>query len=150
MLVTSRDRIDLGGRVLELRAHPVAHTDCDLSVLDTATRTFLAGDLLFVNRVPALDGSLDGWIALLEALQDIPAGQAVPGHGPVCVKWPAASADELRYLRVLRRDVAALIARGADIEEAPQAAREERARWTLFDDYNGRNATEAFKELEWN
>jgi hypothetical protein len=25
----------------------------------------------------------------------------------------------------------------------------ERNRWTLFDDYHGRNVTQAYKELEW-
>ena len=149
-LVTGQDSIDLGGgRVLTLRAHPVAHTNCDLSVLDGSTGAWFSGDLLFVGRIPSLDGSLRGWIAELEALQSLPATHAVPGHGPVRVSWPGASVDELRYLRVLLRDVAALIARGGGIEQAVEAANDERSRWTLFDDYNGRNATEAFKELEW-
>jgi glyoxylase-like metal-dependent hydrolase (beta-lactamase superfamily II) len=148
-LVTDRDSIDLGGRILHLRAHPVAHTNCDLSALDEATGTWLAGDLLFVNRVPSLDGSLHGWIDELEASRMLPASWAVPGHGPVRVPWPAGSDDQLRYLRTLRRDVSALIERGGQIEQAPLAAADERAHWVLFDDYNGRNATEAFKELEW-
>jgi hypothetical protein len=28
-------------------------------------------------------------------------------------------------------------------------AQGERSRWKLFDDYNGHNITQAFKELEW-
>jgi len=36
------------------------------------------------------------------------------------------------------------------IEEAAQTVGEsERGNWALFDDYNGRNVTEAYKELEW-
>lgn len=148
-LVSGEDRLDLGGRVLLLRAHPVAHTNCDLSVTDTRTATWFSGDLLFVRRVPSLDGNLQGWIAELDALRAMKVARAVPGHGPVSVPWPAASADELRYLRTLQHDIRALIAAGGGIEEAPGAAASERTRWALFDDYNGRNATEAFKELEW-
>ena len=149
-LVSGVDQIDLGDRVLQLRAHPVAHTNCDLSALDMKTGTWLSGDLVFVGRVPSLDGNLQGWIAELEALRDLPARKIVPGHGPVRVDWPAATDDILRYLRALRTDVAALIAGGGGIEQAPEAAAAERSRWRLFDDYNGHNATEAFKELEWN
>ena len=31
----------------------------------------------------------------------------------------------------------------------PRIARSESGRWSLFDDYNARNATTAFSELEW-
>ena len=44
--------------MLALRAHPPAHTDHDLSLVDGATRTLWAGDLLFVGRIPSLDGNL--------------------------------------------------------------------------------------------
>ena len=142
-------RIDLGGRVLTLRAHHVAHTNCDLSVLDAATGTWFSGDLVFVGRVPSLDGSLRGWIAELESLRSLPAARVVPGHGPAAANWPAAADDQARYLHALLRDVVKLIADGGSIEQAPAAAQEERSRWALFDDYNGRNATVAFKELEW-
>ena len=148
-LVTDIDHIDLGDRLLELRAHQVAHTDCDLSVHDISTGTWFAGDLLFVDRVASLDGSLRGWIAELEAARARPASAVVPGHGPVQAAWPDAAVPLLRYLTALRRDVAALIARGGRIEDAPDTVREERSRWALFDDYHGRNATEAYKELEW-
>ncbi len=148
-LVSERVDIDLGDRILTLRAHPAAHTSCDLSALDNRTSTWFAGDLLFVGRIPSLDGSLRGWIGELESLLHMPAAQVVPGHGPVSVNWPAAADDHLRYLRVVRRDVSRIIAGGGRIDQIQEVAREERSRWALFDDYNGRNATVAFKELEW-
>lgn len=148
--VEERAEIDLGGRVLDVRAHPTAHTDHDLSVFDRQTATLWAGDLLFVERVPALDGSLLGWLRELDALKRVPAVRAVPGHGPASVPWPAGAADQERYLRALAQETRAIIARGGSIEEAVETVgRGERGRWALFDDYNGRNATAAFKELEW-
>src|SRR3984893_17682279 len=71
MLVKDRGQIDLGGRVLEITAHGNAHTDCDLSVLDGQTGTLLLSDLLFVQRVPSLDGSLKGWLAELAKLKTL-------------------------------------------------------------------------------
>jgi len=142
--------IDLGNRVLDLRAHKTAHTDNDLSVFDRRTATLWAADLLFVQRIPSLDGSLTGWLGVLEGLRALPATQAVPGHGPASVPWPSGTDDEMRYLSTLAREIRAIIAKGGDIETAVETVgQSERSRWTLFDDYNGHNVTAAFKELEW-
>jgi len=150
MLVQDHAEIDLGGRSLQLQAHALAHTDCDLSVLDTTTGTLLAADLLFVGRIPSLDGSLRGWLAELKALRALPAHRAVPGHGPTGVDWPSGARDLERYLGVLLRETREAIAGGKDIEAAVSTvAQSERSRWKLFDDYNGHNVTQAFKELEW-
>ncbi len=150
MLVTDTAELDLGGRVLQLQAHVTAHTDNDLTVLDRTTATLWAGDLLFVDRVPAVDGSILGWLDQLQALKALPARQAVPGHGPAVVPWPAGAADEERYLTTLVRETRAIIAHGGDIETAvATVGQSERDRWVLFDDYNGRNVTTAFKDLEW-
>jgi quinoprotein relay system zinc metallohydrolase 2 len=150
MLVRDHTEIDLGGRVLALTAHGLAHTDCDLSVLDRNTGTLLAADLLFVKRVPSLDGSLRGWLKELAALETVAARRAVPGHGPTSVDWPSGASDLERYLGTLLRETREAIAKGMDLEAAVgSVAQSERSRWTLFDDYNGHNVTQAFKELEW-
>jgi hypothetical protein len=42
------------------------------------------------------------------------------------------------------------VARGDTIAAAAaKAAATERSRWSLFDDYNARNATAAFSQIEW-
>ena len=149
-LVQTRKEIDLGNRVLEITAHPIAHTNNDLSVLDRSTGTLLASDLLFVHRVPSLDGSLTGWIDELTRLKSSPARRAVPGHGPTGVDWPSASADLERYLGTLLRETRDALGKGLQIEEAVNVVgQSERGKWALFDDYHGRNVTQAFKELEW-
>jgi quinoprotein relay system zinc metallohydrolase 2 len=150
LLVRDQTELDLGGRTLVLTAHGVAHTDNDLSVLDRQTGTLWAADLLFVDRIPSLDGSLVGWLKELDKMKTLPATHAVPGHGPLVVPWPAGAADEERYFETLAREIRALIARNGDIETAvATVGLGERDRWKLFDDYNGHNVTAAFKELEW-
>ncbi len=150
MLIKDRAEIDLGGRTLELRAHGIAHTDCDLSVFDRQSATLIAADLLFVRRVPSLDGSLKGWLQQLTLLKSVPAKRAVPGHGPTSVNWPDGSRDLERYLTVLLRDTRAAIRKGVEIDAAAKTVGlSERGRWVLFDDYNGHNVLQAFKELEW-
>lgn len=142
--------IDLGGRVLRLSAHRPAHTDNDVSVFDQETGTLWAGDLIFMDRVPALDGSLLGWLAALAELRRTPAVRVVPGHGPVSARWPDALAAEERYLALLRDQIRRVLLQGGTIERAvATAGQEERDRWQLFDDYNARNVTTAFHELEW-
>ena len=149
LLVEDTMKIDLGSRTLILKAWPSAHTDHDISVFDEQTKTLFAGDLVFVSHIPVLDGSIRGWLAVISELGSLPAERVIPGHGPVS-EWPAALADQRRYLETLSSDVRALIARGRPITAAASsAAASERSRWRLFDDYNARNATSAFSEIEW-
>jgi len=150
MLVHDTTDIDLGGRVLTLTAHGLAHTDSDLSVFDRQTSTLLPADLLFVERVPSLDGSLLGWLKELGTLKTVGAHYAVSGHGPLKLRWPDAAMDEERYFGVLLRETRQAVAKGFGIERATTTVGlSERGRWKLFDDYNGHNVTQAYKELEW-
>ena len=142
--------LDLGHRRITLRAHAPAHTSTDVSLFDLTTGTLLPADLLFVRRIPSLDGSLIGWIAQLPALAALRPVRAVPGHGPVTVDFGPAAADLSRYLTALRDETRAAIKAGRDIQAATATTgKSERANWLLFDDYNTRNAIEAYKELEW-
>jgi quinoprotein relay system zinc metallohydrolase 2 len=150
LVVSDTLELDLGARLLRLTAHGAAHTDNDLSILDVETQTLWLGDLVFEDHVPVLDGSLNGWIAELEALRKVPAARAVPGHGPASIAWPAGADDTLRYLTALRDDLRRRIAAGDDMRDAQEnAVSEEAARWQLFDRYHARNVAAAFAELEW-
>ncbi len=149
VLVEGELRLDLGERQLILRAWPAAHTDSDLTLLDAASGTLFAGDLVFLTHIPVIDGSILGWLGILDALAAIPAQRVVPGHGPVTA-WPQALEAERRYLEKLASDVRAEIKSGAPLATAARTAgASEQARWALFDDYNARNATAAFSEMEW-
>lgn len=149
LLVSDTTILDLGARRLTLRAWPAGHSDTDLIVYDETTRTLFAGDLVFLRHIPVMDGSIRGWLDTLKRLEAIPALRVVPGHGPVS-DWPAALTDERRYLSTLLSDVRTLNKSGEPIRAAAdKAAASERAHWQLFDDYNARNATAAFSEIEW-
>ncbi|CAO4170854.1 quinoprotein relay system zinc metallohydrolase 2 [Methylorubrum populi] len=142
--------IDLGGRILRLTAHGSAHTTCDLSMLDTGSGLLFPADLLFVGRIPSLDGSLLGWFKEIERLKQMGAARAVPGHGPTSVTFAPTIADLTRYLSALRDETRKAVASGVPIEIAVRTvALGEKDKWALFDTYNGRNVTQAYQELEW-
>jgi quinoprotein relay system zinc metallohydrolase 2 len=147
--VDQESRLDLGDRILTLKAWRTSHSDSDLTVLDETTKTLFAGDLVFLQHVPVVDGSLRGWLAILDELAHVPARRVVPGHGPVG-EWPGALADERRYLERLALDTRMLIAQGVPLAAAVgTVGTSEKPQWQLFEEYNARNATAAYSELEW-
>jgi len=149
LLVDDTLKLDLGSRTLTLRAWPTAHSDTDLTIFDETSKTLFAGDLLFLTHVPVVDGSLGGWMQIMGNLSALPAERVIPGHGSVS-DWPAALADERRYLDTLATDVRISVKRGTPISAAAEtAAASERKNWRLFDDYNARNATAAYSQIEW-
>jgi quinoprotein relay system zinc metallohydrolase 2 len=150
LLVTGDTVLDLGHRRILLKAWPAAHTDNDLTVLDETSSVFFASDLVFLRHTPVVDGSLLGFLKVIDELRQVPARLVVPGHGPVGVAWPAALDAEQAYFARLARDLRQLVAKGATIGEAADTAgQSEKSNWLLFDDYNARNATAGFAEVEW-
>ncbi len=150
--------LDLGDRKLMLTAHPVAHTNTDLSVIDikedSKTSTLFTGDLLFIERTPVLEGDIKGLIAELEKLKSSATKkaikQAVPGHGPVTKNWKLAIENQQRYLTTLLTDIRASIKKGESMESAMNtAAASEKDKWQLFDIANRRNVNIIYPALEW-
>ena len=131
-------------------AHPSAHTDHDLSVVDSRSGTAFLGDLVFLGHIPVIDGSINGWIAELERLADVALVNVVPGHGPPLAAWPGAARPTLEYLTELRKLVRAWIADGGDLASAQDTIEAPLwAQWTLVESYHERNVGAAFTELEW-
>ncbi|MFD1156285.1 quinoprotein relay system zinc metallohydrolase 2 [Roseovarius aestuarii] len=149
--VESSMSLDLGGRVLELRAWPSSHTGSDLTVGDVTTGTLFTGDLVFHVHTPALDGSVLGWQSVLADLRGIEGyTQIVPGHGGPVLDWPDGGGALAGYLDVLVDETREAIARGDSLAEAVEkVATGEMSKWELFDLFNPRNATVAYTELEW-
>jgi len=146
---TSLD-LDLGDRVLTLRAWPTAHTDNDLTVYDQRTRTLFTSDLLFVQHLPVLDGSLRGWLAVMADLARIPADTVVPGHGGVSTDGSAALATQASYLEALTRDTRSAIHDHRTIQQAVDSITVPAgSHWLLGERFHRRNVTAAYAELEW-
>ena len=142
--------LDLGDRILSLRAWPTAHTDNDLTVLDLRTRTLFASDLLFVQHLPVLDGSLRGWMAVMADLRRLDVATVVPGHGPASNDWPAVMDAQAAYLGGLLRDTRAAIKSQLTIQQAiERIGVPPGTTWVLTDRFHRRNVTAAFAELEW-
>lgn len=142
--------IDLGDRLLSLRSWPAAHTGTDLTVLDFISGTLFAGDLIFDEHTPALDGRLMGWLAVLSELEAMELARVVPGHGGPSLEWPEGAAATRQYLEILEVDTRAALDAGQRLGDAVEGiANSEAGNWAMFEAYNPRNATVAFTELEW-
>nr|WP_319387412.1 quinoprotein relay system zinc metallohydrolase 2 [uncultured Roseibium sp.] len=148
--VSVQSEIDLGGRVLELMSWPVAHSTTDLTVWDSSTGTLFAGDLVFDRHIPVLDGSLSGWLQVLDQIEEIDPVKIVPGHGAPLLE-PAAAVSPVRaYLKLIESDTRASLEAGERMSDAVGTIGvAQGGQWELFDVYNARNATVAFTELEW-
>jgi quinoprotein relay system zinc metallohydrolase 2 len=141
---------DLGGRVLVAQSWPTAHTDNDLTVYDRSTRTLFASDLLFVQHMPVVDGSLRGWLGAMTQLAQIDAALVVPGHGPTRRGGPDAWKPQQEYLETLLRETRAAVKSGKTLSQAVDSVGIQASKaWQLADRFHRRNVTAAFAELEW-
>lgn len=148
--VTDVAEIDLGGRVLELQAWPLAHTSSDMTILDKETGTFFAGDLLFHLHTPAIDGSILGWDGVVASWDSLRIERVVPGHGATSLPWPEGTSAQTSYFETLKADARRMIDEGVTLGEAAELiGLSEAENWSLFELFNPRNATVVFTELEW-
>jgi quinoprotein relay system zinc metallohydrolase 2 len=150
LAVTGEMTVNLGGRALRLTAHPTAHTDNDLTVFDEKTGTLFLGDLVFVEHLPVIDGSLNGWLGVLDGLAAHPAARAVPGHGPTSIDWPGGAEAQRRYLVDLRTKLRAAVRAGWPLAKALDAVPPlEAESWRLVEEFHRRNISAAYSEMEW-
>ena len=148
--VSDKLELDLGNRLITLSAHPPSHSYTDLSIYDHKTGTLWLSDLLFIDRIPVLDGSLKGWLQTMEILKTQPANHVVPGHGSITLSWPEAANAQDSYLHLLLHQTRKEIGKGTFMEEVVEiVGSTEKTEWLLHEQNHGRNVTRAFLELEW-
>jgi len=114
-----------------------------------ANRNLVRGDLVFVTHIPVLDGSIRGWLAVIEELG------AMSAH----VWFPVTDREQLAGLPSRRSAATWKSSRPMFVHwsttASPCARRPTRLpprndrNGICFDDYNARNATAAFSEIEW-
>ena len=142
--------VDLGNRPLIIKAHKAAHTHTDITVFDPETGTFWAGDLVFRERVPVIDGKLKGWLDAMEQMQKTEVNLVIPGHGPPADSWQVAMEAQSAYLNMLLNETREAIAEGWFMEEAINSiGTDAKDNWLLFDEHHRGNVSKAFVELEW-
>jgi len=143
--------LDLGNRIITLTAYSTSHTDHDVTVLDNDTNTFWTGDLLFMERIPVLDGSILGWLKTMEQLQQQDFSTVVPGHGTASNdQWQQGLTKQYHYFSLLRDQIRLIIEDLGTISQASkEVGLEEKDKWELFELYHRRNITASFVELEW-
>ncbi|MEO1775023.1 MAG: quinoprotein relay system zinc metallohydrolase 1 [Pseudomonadota bacterium] len=113
--------LTVGGRRFEVLAL-AGHTEADLALLDIATGTLVAGDLLFLDRAPTVpDADLATWHASLDRLAALAPAAAIPGHGPVDRRG-AAVRQTRAYLDWLAARLADAADRGLGMIEAMHEA----------------------------
>ncbi len=150
LAVTEPIALDLGDRQLTITPYGNAHTNTDITVIDSKTQTLFTGDLLFAERIPVLEGDLKGLIATLDTLKTYVVKQVVPGHGTQTKNWIEAIDNQQRYLNVLLTDIRAGIANDIGLEETMNtAAATEKDKWLMFDVANRRNVNILYPALEW-
>jgi quinoprotein relay system zinc metallohydrolase 2 len=147
--VADRYEIDLGDRILKLRAWPTAHTNNDLTIYDEKTGTLWLSDLLMIGHTPVVDGSLTGWLKVIgDVAQEQPV-RVVPGHGSAA-NWRLALAAEEGYLRILLNETRAAIKAKKTMQQAIDSVGwQEKDKWLLFEEFHRRNVTASYAELEW-
>ena len=150
LLVDDSMQLDLGNRILDLTAYDSAHTHADLSIFDRRTGSLWLSDLLFVQRIPALDGSLKGWLTISNKLRETSAERVIPGHGSVSASPSSALDAQQRYLEILLSQTRQKIAEGLFMEDiVDTVGSNEKQKWLLYEQHHKRNVTKAFRELEW-
>ena len=111
-LIPDPRMIDIGGRLIHIGPLEYGHTPGDMTVMDVATGTLLAGDLVFIERaatVPHAD--IPTWLDNIDRIAPLDWRRLVPGHGPLVTE--RARLDPLRaYLSYLDKFSRASHARG--------------------------------------
>jgi quinoprotein relay system zinc metallohydrolase 2 len=150
LLVKDTLDLDLGQRTLSLRAWPPGHTDNDLTVYDGATGTLWVSDLLFIDHTPVVDGSITGFLKVLDTLAALPARQFVAGHGRSSLPWPQVLDPQRHYLELIVKETRQALRDKKNIQEAVDTVgQSEAGNWVNFELFHRRNVTAAYTELEW-
>jgi len=141
---------DLGNRIIKVTGYPTSHTNNDITVEDIKTKTLWAGDLLFIDRLPSIDGDIHGYIAVIDEILKLDFDLVIPGHGRPTQKWKEAFIKEGNYLKILRDEIRAAIDDDLDLQLTIETvAQSESKKWELFEIQNARNINMVFPMMEW-
>jgi glyoxylase-like metal-dependent hydrolase (beta-lactamase superfamily II) len=137
-----------GGSPLRVLAADHASAPGALAVFDPHTATLIAGDLVFVERVPDLrDADVAAWLDALARLRATNCARLIPGRGAFgrCTDIDAFA----RYLRDLDERVAQRVRAGASLTEIDaEAALPQFAHWERYGTLHAANARRLYLRHE--
>jgi glyoxylase-like metal-dependent hydrolase (beta-lactamase superfamily II) len=112
-------RMQLGDVMFEFRHRGGAHTPGDMMVWLPQRQVLFAGDVVYVDRLPAIlpVSNTRRWLESLEVVEALAPARIVPGHGAV-TDLTTARAHTRAYLEALRKHMKHNVERGADIGDA--------------------------------
>ena len=140
--------IDLGNRIVEIKAWPSGHTDNDLSIFDKKTRT-LWTENIFIRRTPSIRASVKGWKKNLEETSKMDINLIIPGHGPIKKKNEALK-PMLSYFNRLIDNTRKFHKNNLSLSKAIEKFPSENIEsWLLYNIYHPSNITKVYTELEW-
>ena len=140
--------IDLGNRIIEIKAWRSGHTDNDLSVYDKKNNTILTENV-FVHRTPSIVASVVGWKTTLEEMLEMDFKFIIPGHGEI-KKKEEAILPMLNYFNALISKVRKFHSENKDLDYViKNTLSENKSNWLLYEEYHQRNVSRVFSELEW-
>ncbi len=149
-------RINLGNRIIEIKAWESGHTDNDLSVYDLKTKTFWSENI-FVGRTPSIRASVLGWKKNLNEIKKMDINLIVPGHGKAKKKEEALD-PIINYFDRLIKQVRNFHQKNKSLQESINSVLQNEIidskkvnpeKWELFTEYHYSNITKVYTELEW-
>ena len=142
--------LSFGGVHLHLRHPGPAHTPGDAFVWLPEQRVMFAGDIVYVERMPAVtpESDTDSWLAAFDAMAAYRPAHIVPGHGGVTT-LDEARRDTHDYLIALRETVSEFRESGGDIADVGTLDFSDFGYLENYPLLKGRNAQQVYEELEW-
>lgn len=139
-----------GGLSFELVHAGHAHTPGDLFVWVKERNVLFSGDIVFVERLLGVgpQSNTKGWVEAFTKLASYHPTHIVPGHGHVTT-LKTAQEQTYDYLLNLRHKMRAHLDADGDMIDAPKIDQNAFAHLAQFDVLAGRNAQQAFSEMEW-
>jgi glyoxylase-like metal-dependent hydrolase (beta-lactamase superfamily II) len=146
------DRLQVGHTVLKVLAIEQGHTEGDLVLWHAGHRVLWAGGLVYEGRIPELaQGSLDGWLAALGRLEQLPVRDVVGtawSHSAAPDRLPPAMEATHAYLSALRRSVLSAMDEGRQAQDAEKLDLPAYRAWAGYAERQGFNAQRAWREME--
>jgi cyclase len=114
---SGHERIDVGGRAVDLIEVGPAHTAGDVLVHVPQAKAVFTGDILFIEGTPIMwAGPVSNWIGACARIIAMDVDVIVPGHGPLTDK--AGVREVADYLAYINREARARYDAGLSAEEA--------------------------------